>query len=78
MHPHTLTARLRRGLLMLATVAATATGVHRREGQILRRVFPHSLALVVLMVIGVSLVLVFRALERRLLRWQRHHAERMP
>lgn len=32
-------------------------------------------ALVVLMIIGVSLVLVFRALERRLLRWQRHHAE---
>ncbi|MFM7107434.1 MAG: L-lactate permease [Planctomycetaceae bacterium] len=26
-------------------VAATATGMHRREGEILRRVFPHSLAL---------------------------------
>ena len=33
-------------------------------------------ALVVLMIVGVALVLVFRALERRLLRWQRHHAER--
>lgn len=33
-------------------------------------------ALVILMVIGVSLVLVFRAIERRLLRWQHHHAER--
>ncbi len=33
-------------------------------------------ALIVLMVIGVALVLVFRAIERRLLRWQRHHAER--
>ncbi len=33
-------------------------------------------ALVVLMTIGVALVLVFRAVERRLLRWQRHHAER--
>ena len=32
-------------------------------------------ALVVLMVIGVALVLVCRAVERRLLRWQRHHAE---
>lgn len=32
-------------------------------------------ALVVLMIIGVSLVLVFRVLEKRLLRWQRHHAE---
>jgi NitT/TauT family transport system permease protein len=32
-------------------------------------------ALVVLMVIGVSLVLVFRVVERRLLRWQPHHAE---
>ena len=30
-------------------VAATATGVHRREGAILRRVFPHSLALAILM-----------------------------
>ena len=29
-------------------VAATATGVHRREGEILRRVFPHSLALAAL------------------------------
>lgn len=29
-------------------VAATATGVHRREGVILRRVFPHSLALAAL------------------------------
>lgn len=33
-------------------------------------------ALVVLMTIGVALVLVFRSVERRLLRWQRHHAER--
>ena len=33
-------------------------------------------ALIVLMMIGVSLVLVFRSVERRLLRWQRHHAER--
>ena len=33
-------------------------------------------ALVVLMVIGVVLVMAFRAIERRLLRWQRHHAER--
>ena len=32
-------------------------------------------ALVVLMIIGVALVLVFRVLEKRLLRWQRHHAE---
>jgi lactate permease len=30
-------------------VSATATGVHRQEGVILRRVFPHSLALAVLM-----------------------------
>jgi len=30
-------------------VSATATGVHRQEGAILRRVFPHSLALAVLM-----------------------------
>jgi lactate permease len=30
-------------------VSATATGVHRREGEILRRVFPHSLALAALM-----------------------------
>jgi lactate permease len=30
-------------------VSATATGEHRREGVILRRVFPHSLALAVLM-----------------------------
>ena len=30
-------------------VAATATGTHRAEGTILRRVFPHSLALAVLM-----------------------------
>jgi len=30
-------------------VAATATGEHRREGAILRRVFPHSLALAALM-----------------------------
>jgi lactate permease len=30
-------------------VAATATGVHRQEGAILRRVFPHSLALAILM-----------------------------
>jgi lactate permease len=29
-------------------VAATATGVHRREGEILRRVFPHSAALAAL------------------------------
>jgi len=29
-------------------VAATATGVHRQEGAILRRVFPHSLALAIL------------------------------
>jgi NitT/TauT family transport system permease protein len=34
-------------------------------------------ALVVLMVIGVSLVLAFRMIERRLLRWQRHHAEKL-
>lgn len=33
-------------------------------------------ALIVLMTVGVSLVLVFRSIERRLLRWQRHHAER--
>ena len=33
-------------------------------------------ALVVLMMIGVALVLIFRSIERRLLRWQRHHAER--
>ena len=33
-------------------------------------------ALIVLMTIGVALVLVFRSIERRLLRWQRHHAER--
>ena len=33
-------------------------------------------ALVVLMMIGVGLVLIFRSIERRLLRWQRHHAER--
>jgi len=33
-------------------------------------------ALVVLMMIGVSLVLIFRSMERYLLRWQRHHAER--
>lgn len=32
-------------------------------------------ALVVLMMIGVSLVLIFRSMERYLLRWQRHHAE---
>ena len=30
-------------------VSATATGTHRREGEILRRVFPHSLALAALM-----------------------------
>ena len=30
-------------------VSATATGVHRQEGAILRRVFPHSLALAILM-----------------------------
>jgi lactate permease len=30
-------------------VSATATGVHRQEGTILRRVFPHSLALAILM-----------------------------
>jgi lactate permease len=30
-------------------VSATATGVHRQEGAILRRVFPHSLALAALM-----------------------------
>ena len=30
-------------------VSATATGTHRQEGTILRRVFPHSLALVILM-----------------------------
>jgi lactate permease len=30
-------------------VSATATGTHRREGEILRRVFPHSLALAMLM-----------------------------
>ena len=30
-------------------VAATATGTQRREGTILRRVFPHSLALATLM-----------------------------
>ncbi len=30
-------------------VSATATGMHRREGEILRRVFPHSLALAALM-----------------------------
>jgi lactate permease len=30
-------------------VSATATGVHRQEGVILRRVFPHSLALAILM-----------------------------
>jgi len=30
-------------------VSATATGVHRQEGAILRRVFPHSLALALLM-----------------------------
>jgi lactate permease len=30
-------------------VSATATGTHRREGEILRRVFPHSLALAGLM-----------------------------
>ena len=30
-------------------VSATATGTHRREGDILRRVFPHSLALAALM-----------------------------
>jgi lactate permease len=30
-------------------VSATATGVHRQEGVILRRVFPHSLALALLM-----------------------------
>ena len=30
-------------------VSATATGVHRREGAILRRVFPHSVALALLM-----------------------------
>jgi lactate permease len=30
-------------------VSATATGTHAREGAILRRVFPHSLALAVLM-----------------------------
>jgi lactate permease len=29
-------------------VAATATGVHRQEGAILRRVFPHSAALAAL------------------------------
>lgn len=33
-------------------------------------------ALVILMIIGVTLVLAFRIIERRLLRWQRHHAER--
>jgi NitT/TauT family transport system permease protein len=32
-------------------------------------------ALFILMVVGVALVMIFRALERRLLRWQRHHAE---
>ena len=30
-------------------VSATATGIHRQEGAILRRVFPHSLALALLM-----------------------------
>jgi lactate permease len=30
-------------------VSATATGVHRQEGAILRRVFPHSVALALLM-----------------------------
>jgi lactate permease len=30
-------------------VSATATGTHRQEGTILRRVFPHSLALAILM-----------------------------
>jgi L-lactate permease len=30
-------------------VSATATGVHNQEGAILRRVFPHSLALAALM-----------------------------
>jgi lactate permease len=30
-------------------VSATATGVHRQEGAILRRVFPHSLAMAILM-----------------------------
>ena len=30
-------------------VSATATGVHRQEGAILRRVFPHSLALAILL-----------------------------
>jgi lactate permease len=30
-------------------VSATATGTHRQEGAILRRVFPHSLALAILM-----------------------------
>jgi lactate permease len=30
-------------------VSATATGMHRQEGAILRRVFPHSLALAILM-----------------------------
>jgi ABC-type nitrate/sulfonate/bicarbonate transport system permease component len=32
-------------------------------------------ALFILMIVGVALVMIFRALERRLLRWQRHHAE---
>jgi lactate permease len=36
-------------------VSATATGVHRREGAILRRVFPHSLALALLMGLLVAL-----------------------
>ena len=36
-------------------VSATATGVHRQEGAILRRVFPHSLALALLMGLLVAL-----------------------
>jgi lactate permease len=36
-------------------VSATATGLHRQEGAILRRVFPHSLALALLMGLLVTL-----------------------